>query len=158
MTTQIEIAQHLDLSTRQIRELQSAGVFSKSATLDEARLAYIRRLREQAAGRAATNGLDLASERARLARLEAELAAKRGDMVSLTEAVMGWSDLVNAARQKMLSLPVRASDLIPGIADRRNAERILTGMVYEALSELSRWKPDGYTEESETETGEKGCQ
>ncbi|MER0171366.1 MAG: hypothetical protein DU489_12315 [Nitrosomonas sp.] len=155
MTTQIEIAQHLDLSTRQIRELQSAGVFSKSATLDEARLAYIRRLREQAAGRAATNGLDLASERARLAKmqadkLEAELAAKRGDMISLAEAVMGWSDLVNAFRQKMLSLPVRASDSIPGIADRRNAERILTGMVYEALSELSRWKPDG-TEEFETE-------
>lgn len=49
----IEVAQHLDLSTRQIRELQSAGVFSKGATLDEARLAYIRRLREQAAGCAA---------------------------------------------------------------------------------------------------------
>lgn len=158
MTTQIEIAQHLDLSTRQIRELQSAGVFTKGATLDEARLAYIRRLREQAAGRAATNGLDLASERARLARLqadklEAELAAKRGDMISLAEAVMGWSDLVNSFRQKMLSLPIRASDSIPGIADRSAAERILTGMVYEALSELSRWKPDGYTEESELEAG-----
>lgn len=157
MTTQIEIAQHLDLSTRQIRELQSIGVFTKGATLDEARLAYIRRLREQAAGRAATNGLDLTSERARLAKmqadkLETELTAKRGDLISLTEAVKGWSDLVNAFRQKMLSLPVRASDSIPGITDRRNAERILTGMVYEALSELSRWKPDG-TEESETEAG-----
>jgi hypothetical protein len=57
----IEVAQHLDLSTRQIRELQSTGVPSKGATLDEARLAYIRQLREQAARRAATNGLDLAS-------------------------------------------------------------------------------------------------
>ena len=57
----IEVAQHFDLSTRQIRELQSAGVFSKGATLDEARLAYIHQLQEQAAGRAATNGLDLAS-------------------------------------------------------------------------------------------------
>jgi len=131
------------------------GCPQKGVTLDEAQLAYIRRLREQAAGRAATNGLDLASERARLARLqadklEAELAAKRGDIITLTEAVMGWSDLVNAFRQKMLSLPVLASDSIPGIADRSVAERILTGMVYEAHSELSRWKPDG-PGESETE-------
>lgn len=159
MTTQIEIAQHLDLSTRQIRELQSAGVFTKGATLDEARLAYIRRLREQAAGRAATNGLDLISERARLAKMQAdkleiELAAKRGDLISLIEAIKGWSDLVNAFRQKMLTLPIRASESIPGIADRRNAERILTGMVHEALSELSRWKPDSYTEESKTESEE----
>lgn len=78
----IEVAQHFDPSTRQILELQSTGVFSKGTTLDEARLAYISRLREQAAGRAATNGLDLASERVRLVRLqadklEAELAAKR---------------------------------------------------------------------------------
>ena len=57
----IEVAQHFDLSTRQIRELQSTGEPSKSATLDEARLAYIHQLQEQAAGRAATNGLDLAS-------------------------------------------------------------------------------------------------
>ncbi|WP_181258452.1 hypothetical protein [Nitrosomonas oligotropha] len=55
-------------------------------------------------------------------------------MTSLTEAVMEWSDLVNAFRQEMLSLPVRASDSIPGINDRSGAERILTGMVYEALS------------------------
>ncbi len=153
---QIEIAKHLDLSTRQIRELQSAGVFPKGATLDEARIAYIRRLREQAAGRSATNGLDLASERARLAKMQAdkleiELTAKRGDLISLDEAAKGWSELVNAFRQKMLTLPVRASDSIPGIADRSGAERIITGMVHEALSELSRWKSDGYTEEFDHE-------
>lgn len=82
-------------------------------------------------------------------KLEAELAAKRGDMITLTEAVMEWSDLVNAFRQKMLSLPVRASDSIPGIADRSAAERILTGMLMKC-SELSSWKPDG-PGESETE-------
>ncbi len=156
MVKQTEIAKHLNLSTRQVRELQAAGVFPKGATLDEARISYIRRLREQAAGRSATNGLDLASERARLAkaqadRLEIELTAKRGDLISLTEAVKGWSDLVNACRQKMLTLPVRASNAIPDITDRSGAERIITGMVYEALAELSRWKPEGYTEESEFE-------
>lgn len=135
----IEVAQHFDLSTRQILELQSTGVPSKGVTLDEARLAYIHQLREQAARRAATNGLDLASWTGTIGenagdKLEAELAAKRGDMTSLTEAVMEWSDLVNASRQEMLSLPVRASDSIPGINDRSGAERILTGMVYEALS------------------------
>ena len=52
----------------------------------------------------------------------------------------------------MLTLPVRVSNAIPNITDRRGAERIITDMTYEALSKLSRWKPDGYTEESELET------
>lgn len=147
MTTQAEIARHLDLSTRQVRELQAAGVFSKGATLDAARIAYIRRLREQAAGRSATNGLDLASERARLAKMQAdkleiELEARRGDLVSVSDAEEGWAALVNAFRSRMLMLPAQAAVSLPGVVDQVEAERILNGIIYTALLDLAKWHPD----------------
>lgn len=63
--TQVEIAEHLDMSERNLREvLVQVGLGSRSATLAEIRIAYIRRLREQSAGR----DDKLANERAALAR------------------------------------------------------------------------------------------
>lgn len=72
--TQAEIAAHLDISDRTVRELLAKwGLDHKSMTLAEFRLAYIRHLREQAAGRASADGeLDLVQERAKLARKQAE--------------------------------------------------------------------------------------
>jgi phage terminase Nu1 subunit (DNA packaging protein) len=144
MTTQTEIAEHLDLSTRRVRALQDARVFGKDAGLNEARISYIRYLREQAAGRAAKNGLDLTSERARLAKMQAdklemELSAKRGDLVSVVEAEEAWKVLVGAFRSKLLMFPSRAADVIPG--DGAVAERLLKDMIHDALTELSRWEP-----------------
>jgi phage terminase Nu1 subunit (DNA packaging protein) len=71
---QSEIAEHLDMSERAVREfLVSAGIGHKQSTLSEIRIAYIRRQREVAAGRAtAEDGIDLATERALLARSQRE--------------------------------------------------------------------------------------
>lgn len=68
--TQQEIAEHLDMSDRNLRDLlQAVGLDHKQAAMSEIRLAYIRRLREQAAGRMGdSSGLDLVQERAALAR------------------------------------------------------------------------------------------
>ena len=69
--TQAEIAEHLDMSDRNLRDvLQALGLDHKQVSLSALRVAYIRRLREQAAGRAGseTGGLDLVQERAALAR------------------------------------------------------------------------------------------
>ncbi|MBP0492098.1 hypothetical protein [Roseomonas indoligenes] len=72
MATALEVAEHLDLTDRSVRELQKRGVLpqGKRGALDlgECRLAYIRHLREQAAGRAGTKDSkhSLATERARL--------------------------------------------------------------------------------------------
>jgi hypothetical protein len=52
MTTQREIAEHLDLSERRVRDvLNELGVDWKATPLDAIRTAYIRYLRERAAGR-----------------------------------------------------------------------------------------------------------
>lgn len=77
--TQEAIAKHLDLSDRSVREfLTVANMDHKVSTLAEIRIAYIRRLREMAAGRAGGGGgLDLVTERARLAKEQADKIAKQ---------------------------------------------------------------------------------
>jgi len=75
MPTQAEIAAHLDMSERNLRELLGQlGMDHKQTPLSVLRAAYIRRLREQAAGRLGgdSEGLDLVQERAALARSQRE--------------------------------------------------------------------------------------
>jgi phage terminase Nu1 subunit (DNA packaging protein) len=146
MATQKEIALHLDLSDRTVRDLMASGIIPRGADLDTARVSYIRRRREQAAGRGGVGGLNLADERARLTRLqsekaEIEIAKLREELVPLADAERGWCSLVGAFRAKMLILPSRAALAVLGKGERES-ERILTDMVYEALTELSKWKPD----------------
>lgn len=79
--TQESIAKHLDLSDRSVREfLTGANMDHRIATLDEIRVTYIRHLREMAAGRAASGDLDLAGERARLAKEQADKIAMQNEV------------------------------------------------------------------------------
>lgn len=115
--TQAEIAEHVDLSDRSVREfLSDAGMDHKQWTLDGFRIAYIRHLREMAAGRAAAGDLDLATERAMLAReqrikIEMQNAVTRGELapVALLEEVL------TAAASKVAGV----LDAIPGMVRRR---------------------------------------
>jgi phage terminase Nu1 subunit (DNA packaging protein) len=67
--SQLQIAQHLDISDRRLRELLTEwGIDHRTETLSAMRVRYIRKLREEAAGRASAGDLDLAQERAALAR------------------------------------------------------------------------------------------
>ena len=118
--TQAEIAEHLDLSDRSVREfLTAAGMDHKQCTLDEIRVAYIRHLREMAAGRAAAGDLDLATERAMLAReqrlrIEMQNAVTRGEL-----APAAWIEQVLS---KAASRVGRKLDAIPGMVRRRVPE------------------------------------
>lgn len=61
--TQVEIAQHLDMTPRNLRDVLSGlGLDWKTASIDEIRVAYIRKLRDAASGR---NEQDLATVRTR---------------------------------------------------------------------------------------------
>ncbi|MDR0703185.1 MAG: hypothetical protein LBF61_12460 [Azoarcus sp.] len=57
--------------------------------------------------------------------------------------------LVGACRARLLTLPPRAATALLNKTTEQDAERILTDMVYEALAELSNWKPD---DEDDAET------
>lgn len=96
--------------------LDKAGIDWRVVSLDEIRITYIRHLREMAAGRAAAGDLDLATERAMLAReqrikIEMQNAVTRGELapVALLEEVL------TAAASKVAGV----LDAIPGMVRRR---------------------------------------
>lgn len=98
------------------RLMAELGIDWKVASMDQIRVAYIRRLREQAAGRATNGELDLATERAGLAkaqreRIEMQNAVTRGELaaVSLIEEVL------TKAAGKVAGI----LDAIPGMVRRR---------------------------------------
>lgn len=66
--TQAEFAQAVGVSEARISQLISEGVLPREASAGEWLSVYCERLREQAAGRASAGPLDLAQERAALAR------------------------------------------------------------------------------------------
>jgi phage terminase Nu1 subunit (DNA packaging protein) len=83
---QAQIAAHLDISLRTLREYYAKGLVAKGAPLDEQRGAYIRHLREVAANRKPNGPLDPQQEKARLDQLRADevadrLAQKRGELI-----------------------------------------------------------------------------
>lgn len=68
--TQKEFGDVVGIGQARVSGLFSRGVLTKEMTLPAAIAAYCAHLREQAAGRAAEGGLDLATERARLAKAQ----------------------------------------------------------------------------------------
>jgi phage terminase Nu1 subunit (DNA packaging protein) len=87
--SQLELAEHLDLSDRRVREvLTELGVDHRQATRDEIRIRYIRKLREEAAGRATVGKLNLADERADLARQQ-----KLRTQVKLYQELGQWAPI-----------------------------------------------------------------
>jgi terminase small subunit / prophage DNA-packing protein len=70
--TQAEFGEIVGVSQPTVSELLSRGVIVAGQPAGEWLKAYCLHLREQAAGRAAENGLDLAGERAQLARAQRE--------------------------------------------------------------------------------------
>lgn len=74
-TTQAKFGELVGISQPAVSDLVRAGVLSPGQTAGQWLLAYCSRLREQAAGRLAEGGLDLATERARLAREQADRVA-----------------------------------------------------------------------------------
>lgn len=114
---QAETAAHLDLSDRSIREWETKlGLQSAPYTLTEFRIAYIRSLREGAAGRETVGDLDLAGERAALAkvqreRIEMQNAVTRGELAPVA--------LIEEVLTKAASRTAGILDAIPGMIKRR---------------------------------------
>jgi phage terminase Nu1 subunit (DNA packaging protein) len=114
---QLDIAEHLDMSQAAVSTLMAElGIDWKTTELDQIRVAYIRRLREQAAGRAAAGDLDLATERAMLAReqrvrIEMQNAVTRGELAPVI--------LIEEVLTKAASKVAGVLDAIPGMIRRR---------------------------------------
>lgn len=92
------------------------GIDWRTASLDEVRVRYIRRLREQAAGRAAAGDLDLAGERARLAKEQADRVAMQN---AVTRGELAPVQLIEEVLAKAGSRAAKILDTIPGTIRRR---------------------------------------
>ena len=137
-----EAAQHIFLGQRRFYELLNDGAIERQASgylLDDVRKQYIFHMRKMAAGRGAESGLDLASERARLAREQTQAAAlknaaTRGEYISIEEVGRQLEEEYGVIRQRLLTIPSIAESLV-GL-DRAAIEAALRSAVTDALNEL----------------------
>lgn len=117
MPLQETIAEHLDLDQSSVSRLcAELGIDWRNTSMDSIRVAYIRKLREMAAGRAAEGGVDLATERARLAREQADKVAMQNAVTrgELTPTVV-LEQVLTACASKAAGI----FDAIPGAVRRR---------------------------------------
>lgn len=124
--TQKRFGELIGVSQQAVGDLLSRGVIADGAAVGDWLIDYCRHLREQAAGRAAAGDLDLAAERAALAKaqrekIEMQNAVTRNELapVILLEQVLA------GAASKIAGI----LDAIPGMIRRRvpqlNADDIL---------------------------------
>lgn len=150
MATQKEIGKHLDLSERRIADLlPELGLPTRDCDLDDARIAYIRDLREKAAGRYTDGDLDLGKERARLTYHQANIAeldedVRRGELIPADVVERVWSDMVASFRAKVLSIPTKAAHQFVNLTNISEIQDALKEHHNEALLELSEYEPKDY--------------
>lgn len=114
--TQQAFADLLGISRRSVCDLAARGILSPNASGLAWLRAYCDRLREQAAGRAAAGDLDLATERARLAREQADKIAMQN---AVARGELAPASLIQEVLAKAGTAAGRILDTIPGEIRRR---------------------------------------
>jgi len=159
-----EVAEHLDLSTTRIHGLVKAGILPKSGRaaydLTDCRIAYIRYIREIAAGRGSKDGaVDLVAERARLTKAQAEKVERENAVAEgkfLEVAVFHL--MVTAAfmrvRSKLLALPSKMAPLVAPEMTPAEAQAKLRDAVHAALDELAATNVAGISDDGEIIEGD----
>lgn len=114
--TQKQFGEIVGISQPAVSDLLMRGVLTAGATAGDWLIAYCGNLREVAAGRAATGDLDLAGERAALARaqrerIEMQNAVTRGELAPVI--------LIEEVLTKAASKTAGILDAIPGMIRRR---------------------------------------
>ncbi len=142
-----ELATHLGLSTTRVSQLKAAGILPDARRgkhdLDACRVAYLAHLRDVAAGRGSKDGtVDLVTERARLARAQAEKVERENAVADgKLLSVASFHTMVTASfarvRAKLLALPSKLAPLVVAAKTPAEAQRILKDDVYQALNELA---------------------
>ena len=142
MANQRAIAAHLILSVSRIQQLQYAGVIEKDASLDCARLAYIRWLRERSTSKL-NSGIN--DERCRLVYHQANLAAldeetRRSKLIPADEINSEWAEMTSIMRAKITPIPKQVAAVGCGITDYNEMESLVKDLVYAALDVLATTK------------------
>ncbi|AJY28731.1 hypothetical protein BTM_3144 [Burkholderia thailandensis 34] len=148
MPTQQQIAEHLDLDQSAVsRFVDKVGFDYRSATIDETRIAYVRHLREIAAGRASESGIDLVAERAMNERVDREikmltLAEKKGLLVNAAQLEQAYGQMVGAFQTELLSLPDKLVQEMRTLYDIEVDVEWLNEHIHGCLEQLSEYDPE----------------
>lgn len=139
-------AAHIDVDRRTFSDLLDEGVITRQERsnydLDVVRVEYIRHIRSIASGHGGTGKgrLDLAGERAALAKEQRETAAlknqmTRGDLVSIASVAKVVGRDYGIIREKILTLPGKVADRCAG-RTREEIEPDILDEVTEILNDL----------------------
>ncbi len=145
MPTQREVADWIDVNgPRYVRELRDGGVIPEptTSTREEITTAYIRHLREIAAGRVSKGVLDLSAERARLAKEQADAqelknALARGEYVPGDQIESTAVAVLSGVRTRLLAVPAKAAPEAHGAATIAEVEAAFRKHQTEALEALA---------------------
>jgi phage terminase Nu1 subunit (DNA packaging protein) len=140
-----------------VQDLINEGIIERKGRgeydLDVCRDAYIRKLREAAAGRASSGDLDLVAERARLAKEQAdakemENAVERGDLVYIEDVAKQIENQLTKARTRLLAVPTKVAPEAHASATVREVQALIEDAIVEALNELVGYNQGGASEEA----------
>jgi len=128
-----QVALHLGLNARNVHDiLTKLGLDHKTSSLDEIRSAYIRHIREMAAGRGGEQQYDLTKQKARQAEADANLKTLQylrevGHLVYVEEvedALADWVIMMRAEVENSIERIVSAAEGQHGISiDRESINR-----------------------------------
>jgi hypothetical protein len=145
--TQQQIAGHLDLAQQNVSLLlQQLELDRDSATMDDIRVAYIRKLRTAAAGHKTDDGMDLVRERVLTERVDRELkqftlAEKKSQLINVAQLEPELMQMVGAIRSELLSHDDKLKAHIDALYGIDLDLQVLNDYTFAALNHLARYDP-----------------
>jgi len=132
------------LTPRRIQQLAAEGIIPKgshgSYPLAPAITGYVTWLQKKVSGE--TDSVDLTTQRARLAKEQADKTAMenaqlRGVLVHAEDVIATWTTCASGMRARMLAAPTKVAPLARAAATDAEAAAVIEAEVIEALEELS---------------------
>lgn len=145
--TKAEIASHLDMSERNLTDvLRGLNLDYRTADVEEIRIAYIRDLREKAAGRGGDHQIESTLARTRKDTAQAtlyeiQIAEKAGQLVPVAKIEPFITSRIIAARQYILSFPHKWSQELKALNGLDIEESYFEYDLTDALNQLSEFDP-----------------
>lgn len=151
VVNQKQLAQCLGISTRQVRNLRSEGMFqmkenTKGYVLENCIQEYINFKVNAEMGRSASiskEHVQAQHEEVKKQISELKLRKLRRELHEAADVEAFLSDMLVRFKNRLLSLPAKMAMEVAGEKDVNVIIQSLTKGMYEALEELSEYDPDG---------------
>ena len=147
MSTQREVAEHLDLSVKRISELIKDGILPSKMgrsplNIDVCRMAYISYLRKLGGYNKRSGSGDITEEKTKLTaaqarKAELEVEEMESNLIPAQLVEDTWIGYIANVRAKLLGLPSRIAHQVITVDKYPEAELIIKEQVHDALNELS---------------------